>query len=136
MSLPGARMLWMTQRRFAWALRARGSALADWPASERNAAVCLLRRSPVARELLAEALTNEDAPSFDALALERITFPVQRALAPITPIMRGLRWGAVVACLAAGIYLGVLRTDTDAAMDAFTALFSTTPAPVLAALDQ
>ncbi len=136
MTLPGARMLWMTQRRFAWALRARGPALTEWPASERSAAVCLLRRNAAARELLAEALANEDAPSVDPAALERITCPVKRALAPLTPTMRGLRWGAVLACLGAGLYLGLLRTDPDTVYDTVSSVFSATPATVLAALDQ
>ena len=100
-------MLWMTQRRFAWTVRARGPAIADWPASERNAAMCLLRRSAAARDLLAEALADEDAPGLDALALERITCPVQRALAPLTPFMRGIRWSVVAVCLVGGV-IGVL----------------------------
>jgi hypothetical protein len=126
----------MTPRRFAWALRSRGPALADWPLAERAAAVCLLRRNPAAREMLAEALADEDAPASDAAALSRITCPVQRALAPLTPLMRGLRWGAIAACLAAGLYLGLAPVDADAVTDLFPSLHPSTPATVLAALDQ
>ena len=136
MSLFGARIVWMTPRRFAWILRARGPAVADWPAAERSAALCLLRRSGAARELLAEALSAEDAPGLDAVALARITCPVQRALAPLTPFMRGIRWGAVAVCLVAGGYVGLLRTEIDTGADTLSAVFSATSATVLAALDQ
>ena len=136
MTLFGARMVWMTPRRFAWALGARGPAVADWPAAERSAALCLLRRSGAARELLAEALSAEDAPGADAVALARIVCPVQRALAPLTPFMRGIRWGAVAACLAAGAYVGVLRTEGDVGTDAVAAVYSANTATVLAALAQ
>ena len=136
MTLFGARMVWMTPRRFAWTLQARGSDVADWPAAERSAALCLLRRSVAARELLAEALSAEDAPGLDVAALARITCPVQRALAPLTPIMRGIRWGIVAVCLVAGAYVGVLRTELDTATDAVSAAYSATSATVLAALDQ
>ncbi len=130
------RLIWMTPRRFAWALRTRGPELAGWPAAERAAAMGLLRRNAAAREMLAEALAGEDAPSPDPITLSRITCPVQRALAPLTPLMRGLRWGAIVACLAAGLYLGLATVDADAVTDLFPALHPSTPATVLAALDQ
>jgi hypothetical protein len=135
-TLFGARMVWMPPRRFAWTLRARGPGVADWPAAERTGALCLLRRNAAARELLAEALSAEDAPGLDPAMLARITCPVQRALAPLTPFMRGIRWGAVAACLVAGAYVGVLRLETDTAADTVSAVFSATSATVLAALEQ
>ena len=129
-------MIWMTPRNFAWALRARGPAVAEWPARERMAAMCLLRRDAAARELLAETLAAEDAPALDPVALDRVTCPVRRALAPLTPIMRSVRWGALVACVAAGLAIGALSTDGDASVtDLFPTLHPTMPATVLAALE-
>ena len=127
----------MTPRRFAWALQARGPAVADWPMPERLGAMALLRHCPQSRELLAEALAAEDAPAFDEAALARVTGPGRPALAPLTPIMRGLRWGAIVACLGAGLYLGVTLGDGDTAgSDLLPVMHPTMPATVLAALEQ
>ena len=44
--LPG---LWMTQRRFAWTLARPRPGLATWPATQRVAALALLRHDPAAR---------------------------------------------------------------------------------------
>jgi hypothetical protein len=125
----------MTTRRFAWALRARGPEIADWPLRERVGALALLRRCPASRELLAEALAAEDAPAWDAAALDRVTCPVRRALAPLTPLMRGVRWGGIVACLAAGLYLGVTTAGSDTVADLLPVMHPSMPATVLAALE-
>ncbi len=128
-------MIWMTPRRFAWALQARGPGIAEWPMRERVAALCLLRRNSAARDLLAETLAAEDAPLFDAVALARVTCPVSRALAPLTPLMRQVRWGALAACVAAGLALGALSTESEVVGDLLPVLHPTMPATVLAALE-
>ncbi len=125
----------MTPRRFAWTLRARGPAIAEWPLHERARAVALLRRCAASRELLAEALAAEDAPAWDAAALYRVTCPVRRALAPLTPLMRGIRWAALVACLVAGLYLGVNTSGGETVTDLLPVMHPSMPATVLAALD-
>ncbi len=125
----------MSPRCFAWTLRARGPAIADWPARERQGAMALLRTSAAARETLAEALAAEDAPAWDAAALDRVTCPVRRALAPLTPLMRGVRWGGLVACLAAGLYVGLATGGTEASTDLLPVLHPSMPATVLAALE-
>jgi hypothetical protein len=125
----------MNLRRFGWALRARGPEVAAWPERDRAAAVCLLRCDAAARTLLAEALAAEDAPAPDAAALDRVTCPVRRALAPLSPFMRGIRWGAFAACLGAGLYLGVVTADVDSVADLQALLHPTMPATVLAALE-
>lgn len=134
-------MIWMTPRRFAWALRARGPGLAEWPARERMGALCLLRRNAEARELLVEALAAEDAPAPNAVLLDRVICPVRRALAPLTPAMRGLRWGALAGCIVAGLAIGTLAADLVPAAaeiagnDLLPVMHPTMPATVLAALD-
>ena len=130
-------MMGMSPRQFAWALRARGPDMAAWPARERCAAMMLLRRDAASRDMLAEALAAEDAPAFDAPALDRVTCPVRHALAPLTPIMRRMRWGALGVCVAAGLAIGMLSAPTDpAATDLLPVLNPTMSATVLAALDQ
>ena len=132
-------MTGMAPRQFAWALRARGPDLAEWPARERLAALCLLRRDAGARELLAEALAAEDAPASNPVLLDRVVCPVRRALAPLTPAMRGLRWSALAACVVAGLAIGALSAGLDPAdavgADLLPAMHPTMPATVLAALD-
>ena len=133
-------MIWMTVRRFDWALRTRGCVLAQWPAAERDAALRLLRRSAGARRMLADLLAaEEDGPDPDAAGLVRMQGVVRRAVTP-PPVMRGLRWGVIAACTAAGLYLGLPGLDTDTLADAANALLGPTvqvdsPATVLAALD-
>lgn len=131
-----ARKTWgMTPRRFAWALQARGPAIADWPPRERVGAVALLRHCKVSRQLLAEALAAEDAPAWDAAALDRVTCPVRRALAPLTPLMRKIRWGGIFACLAAGLYIGAVTSGGDTVADLLPVMHPSMPATVLAALE-
>ncbi len=96
----------MTRRRLDWALRARGTCLVAWPPAERGAALALLGRSGTAREALADALAAEDAPTADPPALCRMQQAVRRRVAPPPAAVRGMGWGAMAACAAAGLYLG------------------------------
>ena len=125
----------MSARRFAWMLRARGPDIAGWPQRERDGAMALLRQDKAAQELLAEALTAEDAPALDAAALARVMCPVRAALAPLTPLMRGLRWGAIAGCLLAGLYLGALSAQGEVVADVLASMHPSMPAMVLAALE-
>ena len=101
----------------------------------------MLRHDAGAREMLVEALAAEDAPAPNPVLLERVVCPVRRALAPLTPIMRGLRWGALAGCVAAGLGIGALAADLVpvaaeiAGNDLLPAMHPTMPATVLAALD-
>jgi hypothetical protein len=131
-----ARNSWgMTPRRFAWALQARGLAISTWPLRERMGAMALLRHCKMSRELLAEALAAEDAPAWDEAALDRVTCPVRRALAPLTPLMRSIRWGGIVACMAAGLYIGAVTSGGDTVADLLPVMHPSMPATVLAALE-
>ena len=127
----------MTARRFAWLLRTRGPAVAAWPETDRAAAVALLRHDAVTRQFLADALSAEDAPQPDCVVLARMQAVVRQALAPATPVARGMRWGALAACVAVGLYVGVAWTPAD--LQAASALAPTiqasSPATVLAALE-
>jgi hypothetical protein len=97
--------------------------------------MALLQHSPQSRELLAEALAAEDAPAWDAAALDRVTCRVHRALAPLTPLMRGIRWGGIVACMAGGLYIGVITSGSDSVADLLPVMHPSMPATVLAALE-
>jgi hypothetical protein len=125
----------MTPRHFAWSLRARGPEIPTWPLRERLGALALLRSCAASREILAEALASEEAPPPDVAALDRVTCPVRRALAPLSPLMRGVSWAGLVACLAAGLYLGAANSGNEAAVDLLPVLHPSMPATVLAALD-
>lgn len=133
-------MSWMTARRFDWALRTRGCVLAEWPGAERDAALQLLRRSAGARRRLADALAAEDgaeAETADSVfVLARIRAAVRRALSPPRPVVRGLRWGAIAACAAAGLYLGLPSLDAEAGAALGPTVQVDVPAMVLAALDE
>ncbi len=129
-------MIWLSARRLDWALKTRGPVLQDWPEHERAAALSLLRRSRTARHLLADALAREDAPAPEPVALCRMQAVVRHALAPSPPVLRGMRWGALAACAAAGLYIGLAPMDGDTAQDIVPTLQATYPATVLAALDQ
>lgn len=120
----------MTPRRLDWALRTRGTAMASWPAQEREAALALLRRDGTARAVLADALARDDTASAhgaaagciadasaDPVALARMQCGLQRCLLQLPPLPFGLRWGALVVSLAAGAYLGVTVAMSDAAPD-------------------
>jgi len=122
----------MTRRRLEWCLRARGTDLASWPEAERAAALSLLRRSRAAQAALAEALAAEDAPMPDPAALRRMQGVLRRHLAPRPAVVRGIGWGALAACAAAGLYLGVAAADPDPAPD----LFASAQTVTFASLDQ
>lgn len=124
----------MSTRHFGWALRARGPEIAIWPARERCAAIDLLRHDAGARDLLAAALAAEDAPAPDVVALDRVTCSVRRALAPLSPLLRTIRWGAIAACLVGGLYLGITTADLDGVADLMPTMHASMPASVLAAL--
>ena len=134
-------MIWMTPRRLDWTLRSRGTLLSAWPDTERQAALRLLRHSRTARDMLADALATEDGPLPDAAAVSRIQGRVRRALTPPAPVLRGMRWGAVAACLAAGLYLGLPALDIELDGEPGPTMPGptmqvTSPATVLAALDR
>ncbi|MGI4950489.1 MAG: hypothetical protein ACRYGM_01670 [Janthinobacterium lividum] len=129
-------MIWMTVRRFEWALRTRGTGLAAWPDRERQAALRLLRRSGAAQDMLAEMLAMEDGPQADPAAALRIQGKVRRALTPPTAVLRGMRMGAIAACAAAGLYFGLPALDFDFDAAPGPTMQALSPATVLAALDQ
>ena len=122
-----------SRRRLEWLVRSRGTDLALWPAAERLAVLDLLRRSPEAQTLFAEALAgDEDAPETDGAVFNRMQAALRRHLAPLPTVLRGLCLGALMACVAAGLYLAV---DTDGA-DATNDLFNSAQTVTFAALDQ
>lgn len=129
----------MSPRRLAWVLRARGPELCAWPERERLAALALVRRDPAARQLLAEALSAEEAPPPDPAAAIRIQNTIHRALAPLSPLLRGIRWGVMAACVLAGLYAGLgplaAETAAETSADLAPTIQATTSGTVLAALD-
>ena len=129
----------MSPRRLAWALRARGPELCTWPERERLAALALVRHDPAARQLLAEALSDEDAPPPDPAAEIRMQCTIRRALAPLSPLLRGIRWSLMAACVVAGLYVGLgplaAETTAEATADFAPSIQATTSGTVLAALD-
>lgn len=129
-------MIWLSARRLDWALRTRGPALNTWPGDERAAALSLLRRSRAARNLLAAALEAEAPPPPDPAVQCRMLGVVRRALAPAPPVLRGMRWGAMAACAAAGLYIGLAPLDPDNTPDIVPTLQATASPTVLAVLDR
>ncbi len=114
-------MSWMTCRRLDWMLRARGTDMTCWPEADRCAAVAMLRRNVAARMALADALAEEAAPELDQAAMQRMQCTLRRHLAPLPAVVRGIGWGALAACVAAGLYLGVVVNEADSpAPDLFT----------------
>jgi hypothetical protein len=123
----------LSRRRLEWLVRARGTDLAAWPEAERLAAIALLRSSPDARKVFADALVAEAAPENDCVVIERMQAALRRSLAPLPLLMRGLRAGALAACVVAGVYLATtLQPDPDPTTDVFTSAQTLS----LAALDQ
>ena len=108
-------MIWMTLRRLDWALRTRGTAIADWPSCERTAALALLRRCSRARQMLADELAREDCPSqvYDAALLAGMQGRLRRRMVSHVPMVPAIRWGALAACVLAGLYLGIGEVDAD-----------------------
>ena len=108
-------MIWMTLRRLDWVLRSRGSDLAIWPAAERTAALSLMRRCGRARQVMADALAQEDGAQDDGLAqpprhdcpvLARMQAGLRRRMAILCHAVPAMRWGALAACAVVGLYLG------------------------------
>lgn len=128
----------LSRRRLEWLVRARGTDLSAWPEAERLAALELLRRSPEAQLAFADALVTEDAPETDRAVFDRMQAVLRRSLAPLSPWMRGVWTGALVACMAAGLYFATSQdfassqTDPDGLTDPFTSAQTIS----LAALDQ
>jgi hypothetical protein len=129
----------MTPRRLDWALRTRGTVIADWPQADRSAAVALLRGSPAARAVLADALARDEADPAppDRCALMRMQGALECALSQLPPLTFAVRWGVLAACTAVGLYLGAVAaldisadSGTDAA-DGFVAVQSVTVASSL-----
>ena len=106
-------MIWMTPRRLDWALRLYGTNLATWPAAEREAALSLLRRCGQARQVVASALAEEDVPPADAALLAIMQQRLGRRLAARSPARPAIRWGALAACAAAGLYLGIANAEAE-----------------------
>ncbi len=106
-------MIWMTPRRLDWAMRLYGTELAAWPAAEREAALSLLRNCDHARQIVAAALAQEDAPPTDPALLANMERRLGRRLAPPAPATPAMRWGALAACALAGLYLGVANVAPE-----------------------
>ena len=105
-------MIWMTPRRLDWALRLYGTDLAAWPAAERDAALSLLRRCGQARQAVAAALAQEDAPPTDAALLASMQRRLGQRLAAPSPAP-AMQWGALAACALAGAYLGIANVEVE-----------------------
>ena len=112
----------LSRRRLDWLLRARGPDLSLWPERDRADALALLRRSPEARQALADALVRDesDAPGeADCQVLRRMQDVFRRRIAPLPLALRSLGAGALVACMAVGCYLAFALVDNDAAPELF-----------------
>ncbi len=105
-------MMGMTPRRLDWALRLHGTDLTAWPDAERDAALALLRRCGQARQVVAAALAQEDAPPDPAL-LADMQRQLGRRLAAPAHAVPAMRWGALAACAVAGLYLGAANADGE-----------------------
>ena len=125
-------MIALSRRRLEWLVRARGTDLSTWPEAERNAALALLRRSPDAQSAFVAALVEEEAPEADCAVLDRMQGALRRSLAPLPLLLRGLGVGALLACIAAGSYLGAGLLETEQTTDLFTSAQTVS----FAALDQ
>lgn len=132
----------LSRRRLEWLVRARGTDLSAWPEDERLAALALLRRSPEAQSAFADAMVDEDAQEdvreYDLAVFDRMQSALRRSLAPLSLLTRGLRAGALIGCMAAGLYLAttldiaVVQADAGSSTDPFTSAQTIS----LAALDQ
>ena len=125
----------LSHRRLEWLVRSRGTDLTAWPAADRLEAMALLRRSPEAQSVFADALAREDEPVLQAIecaVLERMLTDLRRRLTPLPMVWRCLCAGALATCMAAGLYLAVDWADPDPVTD----LFSTAQTVSVAALDQ
>ena len=112
----------MLPGRLLEALRHRGPALSRWPADERRAALRLLRLSPTARRLLADALEYPGAPASDPLALKRMQAGLRRRIGPAAAPPARVGWAALAACAVAGTWLGLGAAEQPDARDVLAAL--------------
>lgn len=125
----------MTPRRFDWVLRTRGPVLAEWPERDRAAALDLLRHDKAAQQMLADSLSAETPPAPDMAARCRMQAKLRRALAPAAPLLRGMRWGALVVCAATGLYLGLAPLEADSIPGLGPSIQAAYPETVLATLE-
>ncbi len=119
-------MMGMTPRRLDWGLRVHGTELAAWPAADRAAALSLLRRCPAARQVMAEALAQEDMPAADPALLASLQGRLRQRAAgraePVRPMLRrGALGGVLTVCAVAGFYLGSASLDAEPS-DLFSAV--------------
>lgn len=123
----------LSERRLEWLVRARGTDLTVWPEADRIATMDLLRRSPEAQSVFADALASEDATvdASECAVLERMQTALRHRLAPLPVVWRCVCVGALAACMAVGLYLAVDRAELDNGD-----LFSTAQTVSVAALDQ
>lgn len=96
----------MALRRLQWRLHTLGPDLASWPERERRAALDLLRQSVPARQMLADAMERDGAPAPDEVVQCRMQVRLRAALCPASAWVAGLRWGALAACVLAGLMVG------------------------------
>ena len=113
-------MILMTPRRLDWGLRVHGTDLAAWPMAERAAALSLLRRCPAARQVMADALAQEDMPAADPALLASLQgrlgqqFAARLAEPAKGPMLRrGALSGVLTVCAVAGFYLGSASLDAE-----------------------
>jgi len=106
-------MIWMTPRRLDWALRVHGTELAAWPAAERTAALTLMRRCGRARQVMADALAQEEDAPMDQVLLTSMQCRLGRRLMAPSPARPAMRWGALAASALAGLYLGFAGVDAE-----------------------
>jgi len=122
----------ITRRRLEWLIRARGTDLSRWPQDERLAALDLLRRSPEAKQAFVDALVTEEAPECDGALQDRMQATFRQRIAPLSGMVRGLLAGALLACMAAGLYLGAANIEPEQTTDVFASAQTVS----FAALDQ
>lgn len=108
----------MTPRRLDWGLRVHGTELSAWPTAERAAALSLLRRCSAARQVMADALAQEDMPASDPALLAslqgRLSVRAARQAEPARPMLRrGALGGVLTVCALAGFYLGSASLDAE-----------------------
>lgn len=110
----------MTPRRLDWGLRVHGTDLAAWPAAERAAALSLLGRSPAARQVMADALAQEDLPAVDPALLASLQVRLRQQVtarqtepAKSPMLRRGALGGVLTVCAVAGFYLGSTSLEAE-----------------------
>lgn len=109
-------MIWVTTRRLDWELQIRGPDLGSWPAEERAAALCLMRRCPVACRMVADRLAAEDDDvTADIALLPAMQRRLRRRLTVTAPAAPVMRWSVLAACALAGLYVGATRPDPEQA---------------------